>query len=333
MHKFTAPYIRAFSALVFLGSLVPLARALTPARLSPDASAEAIEKVARTKATETERTTFLTAESQNFANETGTQALPGANLSFSSKLDLATASLFVGGVKFGYGTDATGLNVAFTSSLPAAKTSTADKNRYQDAELMIPQGGVINIFFSPFTTVKTSNFGKLKAAQTRTKTSDPYGRGALSDRHYFGVDTSTPDTAAASLASDNARFYSTLGIGPRVLNRNLEGTATKDTDSYGLAGTAYAGLGMDGGFLGSEDTSMGNYRLEIYAMGNWADRTSMKAMYPGVTNPDQASGGYGATLSISINKRFQASVQYARPIGRLGRDMKDIVLVGISVVR
>lgn len=269
------------------------------------------------------------------SKSTGNDVLPSATLTFSDDLDLVTTNIFTGGISFNNvfsDGKKVGVNAFLSSSLPASKPESGDSNRYNDAQLMLPDGGVINFTFSPFTTSNVERYAKLNASRTGGL---KYGRLELSDRRYFKAKGSETDIATA-LEDHSAALYSVQGLGPKIINRDSNANASEDADGYGLAFHAYAGIGFDGSFVkpgpGETIEAAGNYRVETYLTGVLTDKTTMRSLYSS-TDAKTTSYAWAGNASIAISGRFQANVRWAFPLGSSRKDMGKIVLVGLSVTR
>ncbi|WP_138223393.1 hypothetical protein [Nibricoccus aquaticus] len=281
----------------------------------------------------------------------GAEGPSTAGITLSGDLDLVTASIFTGGIEV----RKRGINALISSSLPAAKTDDADENKYNDAQLMMPTGGVLNVLFVPFASVTVKNWGTVNNG-----TEIPYGRGELSDRLYLGAkkrssgDTLTGDQKIAydSKKSDKERneyltqnqdlaghfqtpemrCYFFNGIGPKLVSQSSDGAATSKAKNYGLAFTAYAGFGIDGGFTGTANSgSFGNYRLETGVSGNWIDKGSLKKMYPNAVSRQEASSAWIGTFSMVLTGKLQTQIQWAVPLGKSRDYMAKVLLVGVAM--
>ncbi len=252
---------------------------------------------------------------------TGASTLGSASLSITDQLNLVTASIFNGGIRI----FDLSPNVFITSTLPASKPAAGTGSKYQDSEMLMPHGGVLNLFFSS-ASVNVSNATKLAGIAAKEKSS--IGREALADRHYF-------HDLEKIVADDTAQAYLLNGIGVRMLNRNVDATTSPNVSNYGLSGFAYLGVGADGAFIpvkGSSDPT-GNYRLEFSVQGAWTDSLTMKTLYPSAAGVKQFTYSAGANFQIAITKKLGVNVQAGWPLGPSKDYMAKILLAGVTLAR
>jgi hypothetical protein len=248
-------------------------------------------------------------------------ALSAASLNVADQLSLVTSSIFSGGT----GVFKETVNVFITSTLAASKPATTVSTKYQDAELLLPQGGVLNLFVGT-GSVNYNTYGDL-AKVANAKANGP-GREQISDRRYFhSVDD-------AVLHPEQVRAYWIHGFGVRMLNRNSDTSTSSDVGNYGISGMAYAGLGADGTLSTSSSLgSAGNFRLEGLIQTSWTDSLSIKSMYPSASRPSNVNFGGVGHFQLAIASKLSVNVQSGWPIGGSRGYMGKVLLAGITLSR
>lgn len=271
--------------------------------------------------------------------------LGSASLSVTDQLDLVTTNIFSGGI----GIFSVSPNVFISTTLAATKPATGTATKYQDVELLLPQGGVLNLLVS-YSPVNYSNQQDL----AKSVKADSVGRETLSDRIY--VNGLSPAAMQKIVNEPAAEVYISNGIGVRMLNRNggsipaqtasgsNGGSPTSNTNSasnsssvsnYGVSGIAYVGVGVDGAFIPikGSDGPGGNYRLEANIEASWTDSTTMKALYQNVPGLKQGNYGVGLNFQAVITSKLGININAGWPFGGAKQYMGRMLLAGITVSR
>ena len=271
--------------------------------------------------------------------------LPNASINTSGNLNLVTTTLFSGTLRIFNKYPGVTLSASAATSKPNSTTTT----RYSDVQMLVPEGAALGLYVSPVN----SDVPKAVVSDSTASFAD---RRQVADRIYYHYDQRIPSTLNHSIMVneiDDPIFLSYLrdGIGAKVINRSQEptaaststapssGTQPSSTADYGLAGSAYLGLGADGGLFALNNTTAGSmqnttagvYRIEGLITATWADKKSVQALYPNASNPrDLFFGAYGR-FSLSLNSNVKLSIQYAYPFGSSKAYTGKAVLFGATV--
>jgi hypothetical protein len=274
--------------------------------------------------------------------------LTKATISAAGNLNVVTTTLFAGAIRAFNQYPGVTLYASAVTSNPSSQATT----KYSDVQMLTPEGATLGLYLSPFsqnpfaTTFKTTGTAFSDRAQTV-------------DRRYFattknsGLIPSSLDenTKITEIDDPITLLYIRDGVGAKMINRNTAipsgtttagggsppaGSSTGSTNNFGLAGAAYLGAGLDGGFLGKDATGKssdaGVFRLESLLTATWADKESVLALYP-TSPPTMKDAFYGvdSRMSISINSNIKASFEYSVPIGGSKGGVGKAVLFGVTV--
>ena len=263
------------------------------------------------------------------AEDTPVKTLDAAGLSVGGELDLVTTSIFSGSIEPKKGNY---WNIAISSTLAASRSSEGDRNRYQDACTLLPNGGVLNLIITPQITKKigpTVTAENYAAVASTAK----FGRGNAADRYYF---KSKPDgnLDKSILEQERVAYYVNYGVGAKMLSREIKGADSSSVSSYGAGGCAYLGLGADGGMPSRDKTkSTGNFRIEFWAMAAAYDKKTIKSLYPEESERKNQIYSGGLNIFIAANDSLTANIQMAIPLASSQSFTKKLILIGLSVTR
>jgi hypothetical protein len=266
--------------------------------------------------------------------------LPNVSIKTSDNLNLVTTTLFSGTINtFG---KFPGLTLSATAA--TSKPTSASSTRYSDVQMLIPEGAALGLYLSPFNSDVPN-----KVQDTDTPFAD---RRQVVDRYYFNynkppiVSTLDPNKKINEIDDPITLFYVRDGVGAKMVNRSQDptvestGTApsssstqTSSTADYGIAASAFLGLGADGGLLADSKTA-GAFRIEGLITATWADKQSVLTLYPNSPkSPQDAIFGAYAHFSLSLNSNIKLDVQYAVPFGYSKAYVNKAVLFGATVSR
>jgi hypothetical protein len=278
-----------------------------------------------------------------------TTVLPNASINTSSNLNLVTTTLFTGTIRVANYRPGLTLSASAATSKPSSTTTT----RYSDVQMLIPEGAALGLYLSPF------NLAPVHISDPQKDSSTPSpgfaDRRQVVDRYYLRHNSisSTTDSSTQINEIDDpiTLVYIRNGVGAKVVNRSQDpaaaststtpssGTQPSTTADYGLAGSAYLGLGADGGLLslnsatagGSKTTTAGAFRIEGLLTATWTDKKSVLALYPNASSQkDLFFGAYGR-FSLSLNSNVKLSIQYAYPFGNSKGYTGKALLFGATV--
>lgn len=227
------------------------------------------------------------------------QALKTFDTTYSSKAVLATAQVFNGYFDLPHNNS---VSLKISASLPAGTNSLGD---YANNELLLPDGGFLNVYFS-FAAAKPSVVRQGSEAR----------RHAL-NRHYLGGQ----DALTKTTEQDATHLYFTNGLGMKAVKTSL---ATGNVSLTGV-GTAYLGVGMDANLYDPNNlNNQGSFSIELTAAGNATSHQALRSLY-GATNPALPSSTtfetWGAHAKIYVANEVFLSVGYYKPINRSARDL------------
>ena len=278
-----------------------------------------------------------------------TTVLPNASINTSSNLNLVTTTIFAGTLRFNEYYPGLTLSASAATSKPSSTTTT----RYSDVQMLVPEGAALGLYLSPFSVTVP----KRKLSELDTHFGD---RRQVVDRIYYNYDKrmkSTLDGVTMVNEIDDPIFLSYLrgGIGAKVVNRSQNpaaaststapssGTQPNSTADYGLAGSAYLGVGADGGLfalnsstsgssMAQKATTAGAFRIEGLLTATWADKKSVLMLYPNASKtPQDLFWGAYARFTLSLNTKVNLSIQYAIPFGCSKAYAGKAVLFGATV--
>lgn len=296
--------------------------------------------------------------------------LNAATLSTSGNgLTLATAQIFAAKIQ--------AFDIAqslwLSTSIATTKPDPTVKTVYSDAQALTVEGGVVNLYFSPFAGFY--GIPANSAILSNGKAYTPFGdRGQANDRHYFfnyfglapllpnsmakgnGFDRLPPQTEEEyydRIASGVLRTYFRDGIGAKMVDRQTAGatsavsitapTSTASTSgatpasgssgtSYGIAGSAYFGVGIDGGLRDqTSSTFSGLLRLEALVSSTWIDKTSLATMYPGQANARSMFTSAGGRFSLVFGSTVDIGLTVTYPLGANDKVANRLVLGSITI--
>jgi len=275
-------------------------------------------------------------------------------LSINGNLNIANASMYAGTIPLG----ALSMGIDLSSSIATSKPSNETSSKYPDAEMLLPQGGIVNLYFSlNGAQSKVSYASGMTASDQLSPGEKPFGiRGSSGDKYYlFGLDPyafqNSSDASPTYIVDTNGYFihmvslpnglfYISNGLGPKVIYRGDTvppvGSAGSTTSSYGLAGSAYLGFGIDGGgasLPSADGTVLENlsYNVEGIVTADLADHGSIAQLYPTAKNTRDYSFGFGLMASLVITNTMNLNVQYIVPFGPSSHYMDKVLLLGFSI--
>lgn len=264
------------------------------------------------------------------ASDQGNSFLSAAALNVSDQLDLVSTNLFAGGLR----AFSAHLNVFVSSTIPASKPAASSSNKYQDAELLLPYGGVLNLSLSYGST----NLGTYSDISDADRKADGVGRSAISDRWYFH----DPRITVKAAEQGTLETYFPNGVEVKMVNRDVDSTSAvassnpstsqaTNVSQYGISTLAYFGIGEDAA-LSDPKGGLGNLRAEVAVQGGWTDRASVQAMYPKdhVTTTNVAVIG---TFQLSIINSLSVNLHAGWPLGTTRHYMGRVLLAGITLSR
>jgi hypothetical protein len=206
--------------------------------------------------------------------------------------------------------------------------------------MLYPEGAALGLYLSPGNSAVT---GASSASST------PFAdRRQVVDRFYIHGSKTVKSPSGGSediyeIDEPRTLVYIRNGVGAKVINRSQDpsvaststssssGTQPSSTADYGLAGSAYFGLGADGGLFALNKTTAGAFRIEGLLTATWADKNSVLMLYPNATKPQDVFYGAYARFSLSLNSNIKLSVQYAVPFGNSKAYAGKALLFGATV--
>jgi hypothetical protein len=242
---------------------------------------------------------------------------------------------------------------ASTKGTSSSTSSVQGSTKYSDLEILVPEAATLGLYLSP---ISQNPFSQKITKTSGTAFSD---RGQAVDRYYLGkidsknfVPTLDTNTSGSISEIDDpvTLLYVRDGFGAKMIDRSggSSSTSTSTTTSspaampmataastspeYGLAASAYLGIGADGGFL-DKGASAGVFRIETLLTATWADRQSVLTLYP-QTSPKMLSDnffGVDSRISVSFNSNIKLALEYSIPLGSTKNFVGKAVLFGVTV--
>jgi hypothetical protein len=242
------------------------------------------------------------------AQPEGSSITPLGNgaINFSSDLQLATVNVVSGGIV------ATPVNFSVTSTLPLTTPSAAALPSYDANQLLLPTGGIANLFVSGSTVNATSPASTAGA---------PYGRQELADRIYFG--------RSSAVTAPGPELFLTNGLGVKAINRSPAAQTGSLSDDVGVSGSIYVGIGVDGG--PSTTSGVGNFKVEAFVAASEADSFTMHTFFPGV-NTRNFVPGVGGSFQFAVNN-FSVAVQGGWPLGSESHYLRKSLVFSLAMSR
>jgi hypothetical protein len=290
----------------------------------------------------------------------GFSALSSGGLNYSSRAALVNLNLISGITKFGN----TPVGIEVTLSGPAGSPSIPD---YVSAQLLMPNNGFLNVYFSPLASnpkswAKWAKLAGLPApvGQRATATDRFYitdkaniksNVGILASHEALGADNypildpngdptlkaTTPPSWSAGQFSDmlkqvrdemeSARFFITDGLGLKTYKPGVNSGTTTTIEG---SGCAYLGAGVDGGIEDFISGSEGAWSLQVFATANAVNKTIMNSIYSTTNAPSTFETGC-VKFSISAGQ-VDLSLFYASALNRGTRGfMKDMAGIAFTL--
>lgn len=277
--------------------------------------------------------------------ESDTSVISGTKIQVSDSLKLVTTSLFAGRA---YLWDKP-WSLEVTSTLPGSTIDPSTSTTYSDAELQLPDGGILNIRIGLLSNLLNLLGQRQDYFEAGAKVPIYGDRASEYDRYYFngGDPVTVGDKLLKKISAGEALIYFRDGLDFKGIFRPTVTSATATTPAgntpstkvgdYSVGIGYYAALGFDGGLFSQQQTlegaDSGNYRLEGLVTGQWVDARTKRVLYPNAADASDFSFAVGGRFVIVLTNHLNLDLQVLWPVGGTRRYMERTLIGGFSLTR
>jgi hypothetical protein len=254
------------------------------------------------------------------SNETGTDVLSKFSTTATSGSTQASAQIVRGYINSWIKRDSKE-NCGLTNAISVEVSATAPLNTatfadYAREEMLGRRGGLVNIYFNPFSG-RDSNNPYYNWSDRKLNSDHVYIAGPF---QTFDAKLRREPDVSSNIFDQALSFYS-FGIGGRGVKTALQGSTTA------AVGTVYFGYGIDGPFHDTTATlspnstpasQSGGVSFETYVTGNIANRNTLNTMFA-TSDASSFYNTFGASITFWVTGKLFFSLEYDKGFGSFGQ--------------